>query len=178
MDLIHKLSIIAIIVLSIVTAGMLVQHQIAIKNDQAANVDQQADLKKSYDQRIAQDTETYKEVTQLVSEKQYSDALKKLEEVKTAHPENPLSSVYMAQIQYGQGKIASAVHSYRVAVDKEPDYIDKKTPLYIGDKIMALISEARSKLKREQKLKPGDKTISLALEDVYYLERRIAGGCE
>jgi hypothetical protein len=43
---------------------------------------------------------------------------------------------------------------------------------------MDIISEARSKLLREKKLKPGDKSISIALEDIYYLQRRIAGGCE
>ncbi len=48
----------------------------------------------------------------------------------------------------------------------------------MGDMIMDIISETRSKLLREKKLKPGDKSINVALEDIYYLQRRIAGGCE
>jgi len=178
MNLIHKLSITALILLSLITTGMLIQHHISTQNQQGAAGKQGVDLQKYYEERIAKDTEIYSDFVILLKEKQYSAAKEKLKEIKAAHPKNPLSSVYLAQLQYEQGQIASAIHSYRLAVDSEPDYVDKKTPLFIGDKIMNLITEARSKLSRENKLRPGDKAISLALEDVYYLQRRIAGGCE
>lgn len=178
MDLIHKLSTAALILLSLITIGMLIQYQISTKHLQGAGGNQQVDLKKYYEQRIAQDTKIYSEFVVLLKDKQYSPAMEKLKEIKAAHPKNPLSSVYMAQLQYEQGELAAAIHNYRIAVESEPDYVDKKTPLDIGDKILDLINESRSKLNREKKLRPGDKTIRLALEDIYYLERRIAGGCE
>ena len=178
MQLIHKLSLAALILISLITTGMLIQHQILTQHLHGTAADRKVELKKMYEQRIAQDTEIYSEFVILLNQKQFSPAIEKLQEIKAAHPKNSLSSVYLAQLQYNQGKIAAAIHSYRVAVDREPDYVDKKTPLFIGDKIMDLINESRSKLNREKKLKPGDKTIRLALEDVYYLERRIAGGCE
>lgn len=178
MDLIHKLSIVALIALTLITAGMLIQHQVSAQRFQGSIDKQEVDLQKSYEQRIARDKEIYSEVIRLQDQKQFAQAMEKLQEIITAHPENPLSFVYQAQLQDNQGQIAAAIHSYRIAVDNEPDYVDKKTPLFIGDKIMDMITEARGKLNREKELKPGDKSINLALEDVYYLQRRIAGGCE
>ena len=178
MDLIHKLSIAALLALTGITASMLIQHHISVQRLQGTVGNPKVELKKVYEQRIARDIEIYAEVVQLLSQKQFAKAGEKLEEIKTSHPENPQSLIYQAQLQYDQGQIAAAIHSYRLAVDNEPDYVDKKTPLFIGNEIMNMVTEARSKLQREKKLKPGDKSIILALEDIYYLQRRISGGCE
>jgi predicted Zn-dependent protease len=178
MDLIHKLNITALLILTGITATMLIQHHISVQHQQGTAGNPKIELKKAYEQRIASDTALYAEVVQLLAQKQFAGAGKKLEEIKTAHPGNPHSFIYQAQLQYNQGQIAAAIHSYRLAVNNEPDYVDKNTPLFIGNEIMDIITEARSKLQREKKLKPGDKNIVLALEDIYYLQRRIAGGCE
>lgn len=178
MGLIHKLSIAALLALTVITMGMLVQHQIEAKHLQETIGYEVVDLKKSYEERLAKDAEIYGEIVELLEQKQFSPAMEKLQEIKTAHPENPQSFIYEAQLQYGQGQLAAAIHSYRMAVDIDPDYVDKKTPLFISPEIMTLITEARGKLSREKKLKPNDKSINLALEDLYYLQRRIAGGCE
>lgn len=178
MALIHKLSVVALVVLSLIITGMLVQHQLQAKHLAGKGGYEDIDLKKFYEEKLAKNAEIYGEVAELIKNKQYPMAMEKLEAIKTAHPENPQSFVYEAQAQYGQGQIASAIHSYRLAVDNDPDYVDKKTPLFISHEIMTLITEARSKLNREIKLKPNDNSIKMALEDVYYLQRRIAGGCE
>ncbi len=178
MDLIHKLSITALVFLSLITAGMLIQHQVSTKGLQGSANTQKIDLKKYYEDRIARDAEIFAEVINLQEQKQYSQALEKLEEIRTAHPDNPQSYVYQAQLEYGQGELAAAIHSYRQAVDNEPDYVDKKTPLFIGNTMLDLINEARGKLQREKKLRPKDRNILIALDDLLYLQRRIAGGCE
>lgn len=178
MDLIHKLTIAGLIILTTVTAAMLIQHQMPSGRLAGDSAEQKNTLRKSYKLIIENNAATYSEVITLSRQKKIPQAMEKLQEITAAHPGNPMSSVYLAQLQYQQGNIAAAIHSYRLAVDSEPDYIDKKTPLFLGNEIMELITEARGKLKREKKLKPNDTTISLALEDVYYLQRRIAGGCE
>ncbi len=178
MGLIHKISIVVLVVLSLITAGMLIQHQLEAKHLQETIGHNVVDLQKSYEELLAKNAEIYGELDALLEQKQFSTVEEKLQEIKTAHPENPHSFIYDAQLQYGQGQLAQAIHSYRMAVDLDPDYVDKKTPLFISPEIMALITEARGKLSREKKLKPNDKSIKLALEDLYYLQRRIAGGCE
>jgi predicted Zn-dependent protease len=178
MDLIHKLSVAALIILTTVTAALLVQHQLISQRLTGQSGSQKGALQKSYNLIIANNRATYSEVIELSRQKKLPQAMEKLQGIITAHPDNPMSSVYLAQLQYQQGKIAEAIHSYRMAVDREPDFVDQKTPLFLGSEIMDLITEARGILKREQKLKPNDTGISLALEDMYYLQRRIAGGCE
>jgi predicted Zn-dependent protease len=179
MDSINKLTIAALLVLTVITTGMLIQNHISVSRLQGAAASPQFDLQKAYREQIARDTVLYAVVVQSIQEKNFKQAEKLLLEIETSHPDNSQSLIYRAKLQYAQGQIANAIHNYRLAVNNTPDYVDKKTPLYIGNIIMDVISsEARSKLLREKELKPGDKSISIALEDIYYLQRRIAGGCE
>lgn len=178
MDLIHKLSITVVLALTIVTTGMLIQNHLTVTRMQGAVADPQVDLQKFYAEKIAKDTVLYATVVQLLQEKKFAQVEEQLLEIEKSHPDNTQSLIYRAKLQYANGQIASAIHNYRLAVNKTPDYVDKKTPLFVGDKIMEVMSEARSKLLREKKLKPGDMSVRMALEDIYYLQRRIAGGCE
>lgn len=178
MDLINKLTITALLALTVVTASMLVQNHLTVTSMQGTVADTKIDLQKFYAEKIAADTVLYATVIQLLEEKRYVQVEEQLLEIEKSHPDNSKSMIYRAKLQYEQGEVAKAIHNYRLAVKKTPDYVDKKTPLFIGNKIMAVISEARGKLLREKKLKPGDMSIRVALEDIYYLQRRIAGGCE
>jgi len=178
MDLIQKLTISALLALTIVTAGMLIQNHIAVLNSPEDTTDPQIHLQKIYQDKISKNTMLYASVVDLLKQKQFSQADTELLEIEASNPDNPQSLIYRAKLQYGLGESATAIHSYRLAIDSSPDYIDKKTPLFMGDEIMDVISETRSKLLREKKLKPGDTSIDIALEDIYYLQRRIAGGCE
>ncbi len=83
-----------------------------------------------------------------------------------------------AEIFTEKGNLVNALSMYRHAIEMEPDLVDNKTPLFIGDSVMDLITVARGKLNREKKLKPNDATLTIALDNIYYLQRRIAGGCE
>lgn len=178
MDLINKLTIAALVALTVITTSMLIQNHISVSRARGAAANPQLDMEKAYRELIARNTVLYAGVEQSIQEKKYEQAEKQLLEIETSNPDNSQSLIYRAKMQFAQGQIAKAIHNYRLAVNETPDYVDKKTPLFIGNKIMDIISEARSMLLREKKLKPGDKSISIALEDIYYLQRRIAGGCE
>ena len=178
MDRTNKLTIAAITALSLITMVMLVQNEILRQKQRALDGDKKEAFIKQYKLKIAKNALIYKDVTALMEQKKYSESMVQLEKVAAEHPDNPQSMIHKAQIQVGLGKLAEPIHTYRLAINAEPDYIDKKTPLFIGHAIMALITEARVKLHREIKLKPGDRIIRIALEDIYYLQRRLAGGCE
>jgi len=68
--------------------------------------------------------------------------------------------------------------SYRQAIDQEPGYIDRKSPLFVGKSIKQKVDDSQEKLQREMQLKPGDMSVKKALDDLLYLKRRLAGGCE
>jgi tetratricopeptide (TPR) repeat protein len=108
----------------------------------------------------------------------YGEAMAELKDIMKKYPDKPRAHVYLAQLYLEQGGLGDAIHSYRQAVEMEPDYVDERTPLFIGDKIRGLVTEGREKFAREKALKPEDKEIKMALEDIYYLQSRLAGGCE
>ena len=178
MDRLDKFNIVILVALTLITAGMVIQHEIAVKKTAGPAVDDSLLIKKQYEKRLAENARIYSEVIALQKEARYSEAMTRLEEIIQAHPENGQSYVYKAQLLNSLGRLAEAIGMYRRAVEMEPDFVDKTSPLFIGETIMKIIPEARSKFNREKKLKPGDKTITTALENIYYLQRRIAGGCE
>ena len=131
-----------------------------------------------YRQRLERDEKIYQEVETFFVQKQYAAALDALQKVQEDHPDNTRSLFYQARLQYNTGKMVDAISSYRQAVESEPDFIDKKTPLFVGKIIMDDLTASKEKLVREKRLRPKDKEIKKALNELLYLQRRVAGGCE
>lgn len=175
-DWLDKLSIVAIAVLTLIAVSMLANAEIssrAVHNNIGA--EQKENL---YAKQKELNKKLYKEVTDSMSLGKYSEAAVKLKEIVESHPDKSLSYIYLAKLFVKQGKLGDAIHEYRRAVEMDSDYVDRKTPHFVGDEIETYVQEAREKFGREKELKPKDKEVRKVLEDVYYLQRRLAGGCE
>jgi tetratricopeptide (TPR) repeat protein len=70
-----------------------------------------------------------------------------------------------------------AMHEYQQAIDFNPDYLDKKTPLFQGKKLKVAVGEAMAEIEKRLKLNPGDESLMSEKKVIYYLYRRIAGSC-
>ena len=177
MDRLDKISVAAIAVFTLIIVGMLVNN--GITKTQAHNPSPAAKGQQdSYALQMEMDKKIYQEVISYKNKGLHAEAMAELEDVIDKYPERPRSYVYLAQFYLEQGKLGDAIHNYRQAVEMEPDYVDERTPLFIGDKIKVLVTEGREKFAREKALKPKDKGVKLALKDIYYLQSRLAGGCE
>lgn len=177
MDWTDKLSMAAIIGLSVITVGFWGDHEIG-KRGGRTDPGEASDGKAAYAAEMALNKQIYSEVQAEKEKKQYSTAVNKLQDIMKQHPGNPLSYVYLARIHLEQAQLARAVYDYRRAVEMEPDYVDEKAPGFIGDEIKTVVKEGVQKFQREKELKPNDPDVRKALKDVYYLQRRLAGGCE
>jgi len=177
MDWLDKLSIAAIAGLTLITIGMLANQEIVKRREENPGVVAKEE-KGSYILQMEIDKKLYQEVTSYKKQGLYTKAMAKLKDIMKRYPEKSLSYVYLAQLYLEQGELADSIHNYRRAVEMEPDYVDERTPLFIGDKIKELVTEGREKLGREKALKPKDREVRKALKDVYYLQSRLAGGCE
>jgi tetratricopeptide (TPR) repeat protein len=175
-NLLDILTKVAIFALTAVMLTMLVQHRLTVQPDASGSSAEQK--LRQLDERLAQDKLLYKDVAALAEQRQHEAALGKLKEIDAVHPENSRSLLWQAQLQYELGLIAESLTSYRQALDHEPDYIDKKSPLFVGKDIKRHVDEAQEKLQREATLKPGDASIKKALDELLYVKRRLAGGCE
>jgi tetratricopeptide (TPR) repeat protein len=178
MDWLDRLSIGAIAGITLIAMGMLANQAIVKKDQSNAGIIVAVDKKAAYALRMEQDKKIYHEVVSLKGQGLYAEAMAGLNDIMKKYPENSLSYVYTAQLHLGQGNLGEGIHSYRRAVEMEPDYVDDRTPLFIGDQIRELVTEGREKFGREKELKPKDREVRKILKDIYYLQSRLAGGCE
>ncbi|WP_417914469.1 hypothetical protein [Candidatus Electronema sp. JM] len=165
----------ALAVLTAVMLFMLVQQRLRAPADESGGV---AGELRRIEQRLAQDKALYQEVAALAEQRQHDAAMDKLKQIQAAQPNNSRSFLWQAQLQYENGDLADALASYRQAIDLEPGYIDRKSPLFVGKDIKKNVLEAKDKLQREVTLKPNDPDIKRALNELLYVQRRLAGGCE
>jgi tetratricopeptide (TPR) repeat protein len=176
-DWLDKLSIAAMAGIAVITIGMLANQQLTKKGHDNRGVEA-SEEKSAHASEMEMDKELYQEVRSYEEQGLYEEAIQKLEDIMKSHPEKPLSYVYLARLDFKQGKLGDSIHNYRRAVVMEPDYVDKRTSLFIGDKIKQVVVEGREKFGREKELKPQDQEVRETLKDIYYLQSRLAGGCE
>ena len=70
-----------------------------------------------------------------------------------------------------------AVLEYKEAIDINPDYLDRQTSIYQGKKMEIAVKEALSEIERNLGKNPEDAIMKKHRKNVYYLQRRLAGGC-
>jgi tetratricopeptide (TPR) repeat protein len=73
--------------------------------------------------------------------------------------------------------ILQAMLAYKEAISYNPDFLDKKTPLFQGKKIKNTVKEARVYLGEQLAQNPGDKQLKEYKKTIYYMLRKIAGSC-
>ncbi len=176
MDWIDRTSLAAIGILTVILAGMLVRHHIYASLVPATDPSQK--LEAFYERQRQLDENIFKKPLSLEKKGQYTRAVALFKRIIKAHPDRASGYKYLADLYLKTGDLSKSIHYFRMAVEKNPDYVDKKTPLYIGSGLKTLVSEGREKLSREKALKPDDPVVRQALRDIYYLQSRLAGGCE
>jgi tetratricopeptide (TPR) repeat protein len=177
-SLLDSFTTVSLTLLIAITTVMLIQHGTAAHPDEGSALTSKEQAEEMYRQRLERDEKIYRDVEKFFAQKQYTAAQDALQKVQEEHPDNPRSLIYQARLQYNTGKMVDAISSYRRAVDSEPDFIDNNTPLFIGKSIMDDLTASKEKLVREKRLRPKDNGINKALDELLYLQRRVAGGCE
>ena len=71
----------------------------------------------------------------------------------------------------------AAMHRYKDAIELNPDYLDKKTPLFQGKKLKVAVGEAQAEIEKQLRQHPGDESLKREKKMIYYLYRKIAGSC-
>ena len=177
MDWLDKLSIAAIAGIAVITIGMLANQEL-MKRGQDNPGEEAKGKESSYALQMEEDNRLFKEVRASEEQGLYQEAMAQVKDIMKDYPEKSLPSVYLARLHFKQGELGESIINYRLAVEMEPDYVDERTPLFIGDEIKEIVEEGREKFGREKALKPEDKEVREALKDIYYLQSRLAGGCE
>ncbi len=99
-----------------------------------------------------------------------------VQELVRTYPYEGEPRMLMGDILSRKQKIIESVLEYKEAVELNPDYLDKKTPLFQGRKLKVAVNEALNEVEKEMRLGSGERMKEIR-KSIYYLQRRIAGSC-
>jgi lipopolysaccharide biosynthesis regulator YciM len=85
--------------------------------------------------------------------------------------------ILMGDVMMRKQDAVGAIYKYKEAVDLNPDYLDKKTPLFQGYKIKVAIEEAKVRINDTLSKRPDDQDMKAAKKNMYYLLKKLAGSC-
>ncbi len=70
-----------------------------------------------------------------------------------------------------------ALKAYRDAIDRNPDYLDRSTPVFQGRKVKHAVAEGLSEIERRAADGLATDQLKADRKLIYYLQRRLAGSC-
>ena len=120
----------------------------------------------------------YGPVAELRDRGELQSALLKLEELDRKFPGEPHGALLRGDLLYRMGLIDRAVISLAAAVRGNGDYLDPASPLNQRDLIAVAAEQGVPLLRDRLRGQPGDHQSAAVLKDAYYLQSRLAGGCE
>lgn len=144
----------------------------------AAAVDKALEQQIAYQARIDFLRKLYKPVDDLRTTGQDSEALLKLDELARHYPQEAHGEILKAEILLKRGVVKEAIDHYVRAVRLNGDYVDKSSPLSRRTGINALVDSQLPEFSRKARTNPQNLTLQNALTGLYYLQGRLAGGCE
>ncbi len=100
-----------------------------------------------------------------------------LKELNGKYPYEGELHMLMGDVMMRKQDAVGAVLNYKEAVDLDPDYLDRKTPIFQGHKIKVAVDEAMARINEALSKRPDDNDMKKAKKNVYYLLRKLAGSC-
>lgn len=173
MDRLDRFSILAIIILLISFLAIMTNHMGEAKPGRNNQEKTASDPSVVYS-KIEQDIMAVKD---LIEGGNLTKAELLTKELIQKYPYEGEPRLMMGDIHMRKQQPVMAVLEYKEAVDRNPDYLDKQTPFFQGKKIAVAVKEAISEIERRIKENPEDAAVKKYRKRIYYLQRRIAGGC-
>lgn len=120
----------------------------------------------------------YGPVEELRRQGQPQAALLKLDELARRYPGEPHGHILKGETLREMGALEGAVESFTAGVRLSGDYVDKGSPLTRRTEIRQLVEEGLAKVGERSRAHPEDPALAAAMRNLYYLQGRLAGGCE
>lgn len=176
-DLFDRLHLFAVVltifVIALLVSGFLGSDSSLSGQERNASIER-AMLEKA---RAAFLLEVYTPVESLVTAGNYAAALLKLQELEKSYPGEPHTAIWRGSILVTQGVMGEGLSRYAYAVKTNGDYVDANSSLNRRQEIGQLVASALPQLKSSLR-QTANPTLERALHDAYYLQSRLAGGCE
>lgn len=146
------------------------------RDDQAVN--RQLEREMLHQARIAFLERHYSPVITLRDEGALPNALLKLEELSRDLPGEAHNDLLSGDILLRMGQFDRAITKLAAAVRRNADYVDVASPLSQRPLIESAVAEGLPLVRDRVRVQPDNRTMAQVLKDGYYLQSRLAGGCE
>ena len=140
-------------------------------------VDKAMERDMAYQAKVSFLERLYAPVTELQQSGKYESALLKLDELSRRYPDEAHGELLRGEVLLQLQALPQAVEHLAKAVRMNGDYVDQQSPFSRRPLIVKLLAEQLPKLKQkaQQQSSPAAQT---ALKNLFYLQGRMAGGCE
>ena len=143
-----------------------------------ATVDKAMEREIAYQARAAFLQKLYGPVDVLRQSGERQRALLKLEELGRRYPGEAHGHIVKGAILVELGALEEAISSYVRGVRLNGDYIDERSPLSRRTEIRQVVDRALEDVGEKARAHPDNPSLAAVLKDAYYLQSRLAGGCE
>lgn len=174
MDRLDKLSAAVIVLLLAVAAALIITHRGERGTDR---VHQQKTAPAEDPAAGAELEKAAKSIRNLIEAGGFERADTLARELAGKYPYQGEPHMLLGDLLMRKQQPVSATHEYKQAIELNPDYLDKKTPLFQGKKLKVAVGEALTEIEARLKQNPGDTSLKSEKKVIYYLYRRIAGSC-
>ncbi len=173
MDLFDRIAIGAIAVLSVGTFVLVQGHRGEVKPEQTLQQGTQA-VDAAANGEL---TNNVRAIKNLIESGNLSQAESVIRELKQKFGYQGELSMLMGDVLMRKQQPIMAMHEYKEAIDLNPDYLDKKTPLFQGKKMKIAVGEALAEIEKRSRQNLDDGSLKNEKKVIYYLYRRISGSC-
>ncbi len=140
-------------------------------------VDKAIERDMAYQAKVSFLQQLYAPVNELRTGGQYESALLKLDELSRRYPDEAHGELLRGELLLKLQAVPQAVEHLAQAVRMNGDYVDQNSPMSRRTLIDQLLEQQLPKLK-EKAASQSTAVLQAALRNLYYLQGRMAGGCE
>lgn len=173
MDRLDRISLWAIVIL-IIGSSALINHNMGEAKPDRNTQKRLADLAVP---AVNKEMDNRTKVIRTLIEENLNKAEMLNQELIRQYPYEGEPRMLMGDIYIRKQETVRAVLEYKEAIDLNPDYLDKKTPLFQGKKLKIVVREALYDIEKKLKVLPEDESLKKERKIIYILQRRIAGSC-
>jgi tetratricopeptide (TPR) repeat protein len=177
-DRFDNIMIAALVLVVVCTALVLTGAKPGQDSHNAALVNRQMEKELLYQARVAFIERHYSPVLALRDSGSLQEALLKLEELARSMPEEAHNDLLSGDILLRMGQFDRALEKLADAVRVNADYVDMASPLNQRPLIESAVTEGLPLVRDRLRTHPDSRSLDKYVKDGYYLQSRLAGGCE
>lgn len=168
----------ALLVLCAVALAGLLSGTGSQASQRDLTVDKALEQEIAYQAKVSFLERLYAPVIELRDSGHSESALLKLDELSRQYPDEAHGETLRGEILLQLGARQKAISHLARAVRMNGDYVDQHSPLSRRTLIERLLDEELSKVKQQAATSNASRSLQATLKDLYYLQGRMAGGCE